>query len=81
MRWQSSGDGDDVSVMDEFLTPADVACLTGKAQAKLQCAELDRRRIPYILGARGRPQVSRHHARMIALGQALMRTGLRNLSA
>ena len=53
---------------DEFLSQADVASLTGKSQAGLQCAELERRGIPYIVGAKGRPQVSRYHVRQIALG-------------
>lgn len=53
----------------EFLTTTDVAALTGKSQAKHQVAELERRGIPFILGAQGRPQVSRHHTRMIATGQ------------
>lgn len=52
----------------EFLTPGDVAALTGKSQAKHQVAELERRGIPFIPGAQGRPQVSRHHTRMIAQG-------------
>lgn len=57
-----------LAVADEFLSTADVQALTGKTQAKLQCAELERRGIPYLPGAQGRPQVSRHHVRQIALG-------------
>lgn len=53
---------------DEFLSAADIASLTGKAQAKHQCAELERRGIPFLPGAHGRPQVSRYHVRQIALG-------------
>jgi len=54
---------------DEFLSASDVASLTGKSQAKLQCAVLEQRGIPFLLGAHGRPQVSRHHTRLIATGQ------------
>ena len=53
----------------EFLTSVDLIALTGKTQAKHQCAVLEERGIPYLLGAQGRPQVSRHHTRLIALGQ------------
>lgn len=54
--------------MDEFLTHSDVISLTGKSQADKQCVELERLGIPFILGARGRPQVSRYHTRLIAQG-------------
>lgn len=69
------------AVEAEFLTAPDLVALTGKAQAKQQCAELARRGIPFILGAQGRPQVSRHHTRMIATGQEVRQSIGPNWSA
>lgn len=53
---------------DEFLTAADLVSLTGYRHAKQQAEELERRGIPFLPGAHGRPQVSRHHTRLIAQG-------------
>lgn len=66
---------------DEFLTAADLIALTGKTQAKQQCAELERKGIPFILGAHNRPQVSRHHTRLIATGQPVVQSVGPNWSA
>lgn len=70
-----------MSAEAEFLTATDIAALTGKSQAKHQVAELERRGIPFLLGAQGRPQVSRHHTRMIATGQEVRQSGDFNWSA
>ena len=69
------------AAVDEFLSLADVASLTGKSQAGLQCAELERMGIPYIAGAKGRPQVSRFHVRQIALGVEVRQSAGPNWSA
>lgn len=65
----------------EFLTAADLVALTGRAHAKQQCAVLDERGIPYLVGAKGRPQVSRLHTRMIATGQEVRQSVGPNWSA
>lgn len=57
---------------DEYLSEHDVRRLTGKMQAKLQRAELEKRRIPFLVDAHGHPLVSRHHARQIAAGEEVV---------
>ncbi len=65
---------------DEFLTATDVASLTDKQQAKQQCAALERMGVPFIVGAQGRPQVSRYHVRQIAIGAEVRQSAEPNWS-
>lgn len=55
---------------DEFLTRAEVRQLTGKAQARLQCAYLDAEGIPYKVRD-GQVLVSRVHVRQWLAGQPI----------
>lgn len=66
---------------DEFLTPADVAALTGHKQSAKQCERLELLGVPYLLGTTKRPLVSRHHTRLIATGQEVRQSAGPNWSA
>ena len=45
--------------MNEFLTEEDIRKLTGRVKRALQAEELRRRKIPYLINARGELVVSR----------------------